>query len=134
MLYEMLTKNIPFASANASALLRAKANEDPRPPSYFVPGIDPALETIILRAIQRVPRDRYENAAELLADLRDPPAALRREPGAARPPRRAAVRLVRRFAKLLIVVGVLAGLGALIWLSGRHRDSVGPTGALPGAR
>jgi serine/threonine protein kinase len=134
MLYEMLTKNIPFASANASALLRAKANEDPRPPSYFVPGIDPALEAIILRAIQRVPRDRYENAAELLADLRDPPAALRRAPGTPRPPRRAAVRLVRRFAKVLIVVGVLAGLSALIWASGRHHDPVGPSGSLPGAR
>ncbi len=131
MLYEMLTKNIPFTSANATALLRAKANEDPRPPSYYVPGIDPALEAIILKAIQRVPRDRYANAAELLADLRDPPAALRRAPDAPRPARRGIARVARRFAKVLIVLGVLAGLSALIWLSGRHRDSAP---ALPAAR
>ena len=37
MLYEMLTKNLPFQSNNANALLRAKANEDPKPPSYFLP-------------------------------------------------------------------------------------------------
>ena len=59
MLYEMLTKNLPFQSANTNALLRAKANEEPKPPSYFVPKLDPALEAIILKAIQRSPRDRY---------------------------------------------------------------------------
>jgi serine/threonine protein kinase len=131
MLYEMLTKNIPFSSANASALLRAKANEDPRPPSYYLPGIDPALEAIILKAIQRLPRDRYASAADLLADLRDPPAALRRAPDAARAPRRGVSRHVRRLAKVGLVVGVIAGLGALIWLSGRHAD---PSPASPAAR
>jgi eukaryotic-like serine/threonine-protein kinase len=131
MLYEMFTKNLPFSSANASALLRAKANEDPTPPSYHVPGIDPALEAIILKAIQRVPRDRYADAAELLADLRDPAAALQRAPDAPRRPRRRATRLVQRFAKVLIVVGVIAGLSALIWLSGRHHD---PVTAPPAAR
>ena len=41
LLYEMLTKNLPFNSTNATALLRAKANEDPRPPSYYEPKLDP---------------------------------------------------------------------------------------------
>ena len=86
MLYEMLTKNLPFSSSNANALLRAKANEDPKPPSYFVPNLDAALEAIILKAIQRAPRDRFETAAALLAELRDPPSALRRAPDAPRPP------------------------------------------------
>src|SRR5437764_2244962 len=66
MLYEMLTKNLPFAVANANALLRAKANEDPRPPSYYEPKLDPALEAIVMRSIQRVPRDRYDTAEALL--------------------------------------------------------------------
>ena len=120
MLYEMLTKNLPFQSSNANALLRAKASEDPRPPSYFLPKLDPALDAIILKAIQRQPRDRYPGAAELLADLRDPPAALRRAPDAPRPPRRGLARAARRLAKVSIVVAVVGGLGALIYFSSRH--------------
>ncbi|MFL5308764.1 MAG: serine/threonine-protein kinase, partial [Polyangia bacterium] len=88
LLYEMLTKNLPFNSTNATALLRAKANEDPRPPSYYEPKIDPALEAIVMRSIQRAP---------------EPPR-----------PRRAA-RALRRAGKAALVLGVLAGLGALIY-------------------
>jgi serine/threonine-protein kinase len=131
MLYEMLTKNLPFQSSNANALLRAKANEEPKPPSYFVPNLDPALEAIILKAIQRVPRDRYADAAALLAELRDPPAALRRAPDAPRPPRRGMARAVRRLAKVALVIGVIVGLGALIMLSNHHAE---PPSAAPSGR
>src|SRR4051812_37673313 len=131
MMYELLTKNLPFQSSNANALLRAKANEDPRPPSYFVPKLDPALDAIVLKSIQRQPRDRYPGAAELLAALRDPPAALRSAPDAPPPPRRGLARAVRRLGKVTIVVGVIGGLGALIYFSSRH---VEPPSAAPAPR
>ncbi|HVV16921.1 MAG TPA: serine/threonine-protein kinase [Polyangia bacterium] len=126
LLYEMLTKNLPFNSTNATALLRAKANEDPRPPSYYEPKLDPALEAIVMRSIQRAPRDRYHTAEALLADLRDPQAALQRAPEAPRPRRGA--RALRRAGKTALVLGVLAGLGALIYLSNRHAE---PPSAAP---
>jgi len=114
MLYEMLTGNLPFTEANAQAIMRAKTIEDPKPPSYFVPGFDPALETIILRAIQRRPRDRYDSAKELLADLRNPSAVQPRTfEGSSRP------RMSRRFVVPLVVLAIFAGLGTLIWLSSR---------------
>lgn len=127
MLYEMLTKNLPFNSTNAGALLRAKANEDPRPPSYYEPMLDPALEAIILRAIQRLPRDRYQTAEAMLVDLRDPQGALQRAPEAPRP-RRRADRVLRRVRNIAVVVAVLGGLGALIYLSSRHAE---PPSAAP---
>ncbi len=127
MLYEMLTKNLPFNTTNASALLRAKANEDPRPPSYYQPKIDPALEAIAMRAIQRVPHDRYQSAEALLADLRDPPAALARAPEAPHP-RRGTTRVLRRAARPALVLAVLAGLGALVYVSSRHAE---PPAAAP---
>ncbi len=130
MLYEMLTKNLPFAVANANALLRAKANEDPRPPSYYEPQIDPALEAIIMRSIQRAPRDRYDTAEELLADLRDPQAALQRAPEAPRG-NRGMHRAVRRTAKAALVLAILGGLGALIYFSNRHAE---PPSAAPAKR
>jgi len=128
MLYEMLTKNLPFNSPNANALLRAKTNDDPRPPSYYEPRIDPALEAIVMRAVQRAPRDRYDSAEALLADLRDPQAALQRAPEPARA-RRGAGRLLRRMARPALVVAVLGGLGALVYLSSRHAPPPSPAPA-----
>ena|SRR6185312_6438273 len=125
MLYEMLTKNLPFNSTNANALLRAKANDDPRPPSYYEPRIDPALEAIVMRAVQRTPRDRHESAQALLADLRDPQAALQRAPEPARA-RRGPGRLLRQVARPALVVAVLGGLGALVYLSSRHAPPPAP--------
>jgi serine/threonine-protein kinase len=72
MLYEMLTGNLPFEGENVYAVMRAKANEDPQPPSRYRPDLDPHLEEIILHAIARLPRDRYRSAAEMQKDLCDP--------------------------------------------------------------
>jgi serine/threonine protein kinase len=130
MLYEMLTRNLPFNSTDATTLLRAKATEEPRPPSYYEPKIDPALEAIVMRAIQRQPRDRYESAEALLAELRDPAAALRRVPDAPRP-RRGARRAFRRFGRIGLLLAVLGGLSGLIYLSGRQTP---PPAAAPAAR
>ncbi len=57
LLYELLTAHLPYDSPNARALLRAKTSEEPRPPSYWVPGFDPHLEAIILRALERDPAE-----------------------------------------------------------------------------
>jgi serine/threonine-protein kinase len=127
MLYEMLTKNLPFNSTDANLLLRAKASEDPLPPSHYAPRIDPALEAITLRAIQRSPRDRYDSAQALLADLRDPAAALQRTPQGALP-RSGAGRRLPGLAKAALVLALLGGLAAVIYLSNRRGE---PPSAAP---
>jgi serine/threonine-protein kinase len=122
ILYEMLTGHLPHTAANPHALMRLKAREEPQAPSYHVPGLDPSLEAIVLRAIERAPRDRHASAAELLAELRDPTAVPPRDPEAiaARKQR----HLPRAFILRVTVVLVLAGLGTLIWLSHRHAAEV----------
>jgi serine/threonine protein kinase len=72
ILYEMLTGNLPYSGANVYATMKAKASEDPPRLSEFVPEIDPGLEEIVLHAIERLPRNRYDSAAEMLEDLKDP--------------------------------------------------------------
>jgi eukaryotic-like serine/threonine-protein kinase len=124
LLYEMLTGEMPFTSASPQALMRAKTSEEPKPPSYHLPTIDPALESIILRAISRAPRDRHETAAELLADLRDPAGAAARAPAAEDARRRARTGPLRRLSFPAVVVSVILGLGALVWLS--HRAAAPP--------
>jgi serine/threonine-protein kinase len=134
MLYEMLTGNLPFAGDNAHAIIAAKTRGEPRPPSYFMPGFDPALESIVLRAIERVPRDRYDSAAEMLADLRNPSAVPPRDKwtGAQRSRRR--FHVPRQVAMPLIVIAILAGLASLIWLSSRRAGEPRPAPPLPRGR
>jgi serine/threonine-protein kinase len=126
LLYEMLTANVPFESANSRALLKLKTSEEPRPPSYHVPGFDLSLEAIILKAIARDPRDRYPDAAAMLVDLKDPSAVPPHDPLAAR--RRTAI-LPRRLRIGAVVVAVLLGLGALVWASARGGAGAPPAQA-----
>jgi serine/threonine protein kinase len=121
MLYEMLTGNLPFAGANVYSMMRSKTGEDPQPPSRFVPDIDPHLEEIILRAIERSPRNRYPSAAEMLADLKAPERvqvtgrAKRLHPHSLRAQR------VRRALWIVLFFSSLAGIFvALIWLANRY--------------
>ncbi len=135
LLYELLTCHLPYESANPRALLRSKASEDARPPSYHVPGFDPHLEAIILRAIERDPRDRYGSAKQMLADLRDPSAVPPRDPetGERRRRHRAAGRRRTRLGVALAIV--LAALAALLWLTERRSGAAAPREpAAPGVR
>ena len=120
MLCEMLTGTLPYVSPNSVALLRAKLNEEPTPPSFHVPGFDPSLEAIILQALEREPRHRYASAADLLKDLENPSAVPPRDVLAGRPPGRPMARLPRRIALTLALGAILGGLGSLVWLSHGH--------------
>jgi eukaryotic-like serine/threonine-protein kinase len=123
ILFEMLTGHLPFSGLSIAAVLRAKLEDDPLPPRRFLPAIDPALEGVILRAIARSPRDRYGNAADLLRDLEDPPAAHPLGGGGG------TGRLRGRAVAPLAVAALLAGLASLAWLGSRARLAQGRTPA-----
>lgn len=123
LLFEMLTCHLPYDSANPRALLRAKTTEDPRPPSYYVHGFDLHLEAIVLRAIERDPRDRYGSARQLLEDLRNPSAVPPWDPTRRRP-RHGLALLPRRIALAVLVAAILAGLGSLVWLTAHRMAEV----------
>jgi serine/threonine-protein kinase len=129
MLFEMLTGNLPFGGTNVYAMMRAKTGDDPQPPSRFVPDIDPHLEEIILRAIERSPRNRYPNAAEMLADLNAPERvqvtgrAQRLHPHSLRAQR------VRRALWIVLFFSSLVGIFvSLIWLANRYPAAQPRTG------
>jgi eukaryotic-like serine/threonine-protein kinase len=121
ILYEMLTGELPFSGPNVYSVMRLKMNEDPQPPSRHVPGIEPALEEIILHAIERTPRNRYASAAEILEDLRDPSRvqpsgrANRLHPQSLR-----AQRLRRALGVGLFFASLVAVFIFLIWLANKY--------------
>jgi serine/threonine-protein kinase len=72
ILYELLTGALPFSSERDDlvALVYAHVNEVAIPPSRLNPNIDPELERIVLRLIEKEPSLRYQTARALQADLR----------------------------------------------------------------
>jgi serine/threonine protein kinase len=72
ILFEMLTAALPFSSPDIYSMMRAKAENDPAPPSAYKPNIDPHIEEIILHAIERQPKYRYASVVVMLKDLCDP--------------------------------------------------------------
>jgi serine/threonine-protein kinase len=121
IIYEMLTAELPYSGPNVYAVMRAKTNEDPRPPANHHPDIDPHLEEIVLHAIERQPRNRYESAARMLEDLRDP-ASVKLSGRASRlHPRIDTYQRLRRFLWTgLFFISLAAIFALLIWLANRY--------------
>jgi len=69
-LYELLTLQPAYAGNDRHELLRQIAFEEPRPPRRINKSIPAELETIVLKAMEKNPADRYATAQELANDLR----------------------------------------------------------------
>jgi serine/threonine-protein kinase len=71
VMYELATGDVPFVDDDLQQLLYLQIHQAPVPPSRRFPGIDPRLETIILKAISKEKERRYQSMRELRAALRD---------------------------------------------------------------
>ena len=69
MMYEMLTGRLPFEAESAVGVAIKHIEEAPVPPSTWNLDIPAGLESIVLRAMQKDPADRYASAAEMLRDI-----------------------------------------------------------------
>lgn len=70
VLYEMLTKRLPFEADTPVGVAMQHVSANPPPPSQFNPAIPPEVEAIVLRALAKNPADRYPSAGAL-ADALD---------------------------------------------------------------
>jgi len=124
VLYQMAAGRHPFSEAHGPRLLDAILNEAPAPPSSVNRRVSAALEQIILKAMDKDPRRRYQSAAELLVDLErlsvPIPPVTRPQP----PPR------PRHWRLALAVLGATLVAGAAYWgfaaRRERTRDSAAP--------
>jgi eukaryotic-like serine/threonine-protein kinase len=70
LLYQMLTGQMPFRGDHEAAVMYSVLNEEPPPASSLRPDIPEGLGSIVERALKKNPAERYQSAAEIIADLR----------------------------------------------------------------
>ncbi len=69
LLYELLTGRPPFSGDSPVAIAYQHVRENPVPPSQIDPEIPRWADAIVLKAMAKSPADRYQNAAEMRADI-----------------------------------------------------------------
>ncbi|BBO36063.1 WD40 repeat domain-containing serine/threonine-protein kinase [Lacipirellula parvula] len=113
-LFEMIALRPAFDGQDRAALLRQILEDEPPRLRQVAPNAPVDLETIVAKAIEKDPAQRYPSAAALAADLR---RFINREPIAAKPP-----SVVDRVAKwsqrhrtFVRLAGLFAALLAATW-------------------
>jgi serine/threonine protein kinase/Tol biopolymer transport system component len=76
VLYEMVTGCYPFPGETEAEMVRAILEQAPKPMDRFRPGVPPALERIVGRALAKHPDGRYAGMSAMGAELQSLAVAL----------------------------------------------------------
>jgi serine/threonine-protein kinase len=124
VLYQCLTGEVPFPRDSDMTRIYAHLQDEPPSASERRPGIPPALDAVVVRALAKEPEERWQSCGELAEAARSALAGT--APVAPTPPRRAPPR--RR--RVLLAGGLalaLAGIAVgVVALTGGDERSVGP--------
>lgn len=71
VLYEMLTGERPFTGAEITAIMYQIVHLSPRAPSVLNAQVPEILNFVVAKALAKSPEDRYQDAREFAADLRE---------------------------------------------------------------
>ncbi|MCG8650592.1 MAG: WD40 repeat domain-containing serine/threonine protein kinase, partial [Pirellulales bacterium] len=111
-LYELLVMEPAYRMVDRLHLVKSILNEEPPAPRKLDPYVPLDLETIILKSIEKEPRDRYQSAVAMAEDLRrflnDEPIQARRV--------RSIERLLRWRRRNRSLAAALSAVAALILL------------------
>jgi serine/threonine-protein kinase len=124
ILYEALTRRVPFEADSAVAIAMKQVAETPLRPSSINPQVSPALDAVVMRALEKEPGQRFQSAdafiAALDAALKDPGVGQQTAAFATAPPivgvpeeveeERRANWWLWGLLVAAIVIGILAGL------------------------
>ena len=77
VLFEMITGGVPFPADTPVAVALRHAKDPPPSPRAVNPGVPRAVEGIVLKAMQKLPQQRYPDMSSMLHDLRAVHDALR---------------------------------------------------------
>jgi serine/threonine protein kinase len=79
LLYEALTGRVPFEGESAVAVAMKQVSQTPQRPSTLNPRVSPALDAVVMRALEKEPGQRFQSADAFIAALDQ----AMREPGTA---------------------------------------------------
>src|SRR5262245_19692786 len=119
VLYEALAGKRPFAGASAPDVLYAIVHSSPAPLPDQVPL---RLRSMLEKALQKNPEDRFQTMRELVTELRD--VARESAPAAAMRTDAAISARARLWVAALAALAVIVAAAA--WLSSRRTSSVTP--------
>jgi len=132
VLYEVLTGRTPFVGGGPVTVMNRIANDAPPAPHGFYDDIPEALGMVVLKALEKDPRDRFQSGAEMAqaleATLREPETTAKRKEGEPPPPPPPPSPPPRRRVPPLAValVVVLLLIGGLLYAIVGKRTDVGP--------
>jgi serine/threonine-protein kinase len=69
MMYEMLTGHVPFEGDNWLVVMAGHLRRSPDGIRASRPEVSPELEAVVLKAMRRYPKNRYQSIEELLHDM-----------------------------------------------------------------
>lgn len=113
VLYEASCGHPPFEATNLYELMNDVQLRPPTPPSLHVPGLLPAFEAFVLRALAKKPEDRFASAREM---------ALALQPFLAKPAANAAIGLQTTSVSARIPVVPVEGQTPLGLVAGAVRS------------
>jgi serine/threonine protein kinase/Tfp pilus assembly protein PilF len=70
VLYEMLTGHKPFTGATPTDIIISVVDKEPLPLTNYAPDVPVELAFVVTKTLRKERDERYQNAKELLADLR----------------------------------------------------------------
>ena len=71
VLYEAATGKLPFDGPDSVTVATKQVQDFPVPPTQINPNLDPSLEAIIMRALEKDPRNRFETVGDMKHALND---------------------------------------------------------------
>jgi serine/threonine protein kinase len=116
-LYQMATGVLPFRGEDSEVIQEAILNRAPEAPSHLHPEVPPRLEEIILKALEKDRKFRYQFAAEIRTDLQRLKREISAEQAGLRAtiPRNATITAKEssaRWKKWMLLASIAAVLGA----------------------
>jgi len=69
LMYELLSGQVPFPGRGATQTMMAQIHQPP--PPLEVPGLPPEVVALVMRCLEKEPRRRFNDTAELMVALRE---------------------------------------------------------------
>ncbi|MEO8637028.1 MAG: protein kinase [Gemmatimonadales bacterium] len=132
--YEMLTGYPPFHGLNPQQTLAAHVTQAPVAVGQRRPGLSPALESVVMRCLEKRAADRFQTADDLVAVLEPlatpsggmpPTSAMAAATGSA--PVTGSARLPNRRARGAVVILTVVLLAGVAWIATHRRNAPPPS-------